>query len=128
MVSAQPRAASGEHVVIWMEYKSLIVEGLCALVPASYYLVVLFMVSQVNDNAESHPGCDFLWAVWCVGHCVGSSTPRLHLSKTARQQTTHNVHLSCKPRPPHLPMKSLNCGFSLFVYRTPARCAFKKEC
>lgn len=69
MVSTQPRAASGEHVVIWMEYKSLIVEGLCALVPASYYLVVLFMVSQVRMTTQRAT----LDVIFC-GQCGVSDT------------------------------------------------------
>lgn len=52
VVSTQPQAASGEHIVIWTEYKSLIMEGLRGLVPASYYLVGLFMVSQVRMTTQ----------------------------------------------------------------------------
>lgn len=76
MVSTQPQAANGEHVVIWTEYKSLIMEGLCGLVPASYYLVGLFMVSQVRMTTQTAT----LGAILCeqrgvIRNHVGTSHP-----------------------------------------------------
>lgn len=127
MVSTQPRAASGEHVVIWMEYKSLIVEGLCALVPASYYLVVLFMVSQVR-MATQRATLDMIFCGQCgVSDTVWAPPPRGYTAVKQHGNKHHPTSTSCKPRPPRLPVKSLNSGFSMLVLRHLPRVLLKKS-